>query len=73
MTDELTPSLEGRRPFNARCGKCSHTWPAAWLPMEMSLVAKLTIGIHCPACGNGPKGIFVATTPSSAPTEKASA
>jgi hypothetical protein len=53
----------GRKPFNVRCGKCDHLWPAAWLPMEVSLFAKATSNLHCPSCGNGPKGIYVAPSP----------
>ena len=61
MTDELTPSLTATRsPFNVRCGSCKHVWTAAWLPMEMSACARLLLGARCPACGHGPKGIFVA-------------
>lgn len=62
MTDELTPSLApSRQPFNVKCGSCKHVWTAAWLPMEMGLCARLLGKAHCPACGNGPKGIFVAS------------
>ena len=64
MTDELTPSLAPaaapRQPFNVKCGACKHVWTAAWLPMEASLFGKVAKAIHCPACGNGPKGIHVA-------------
>lgn len=73
MTDELTLSLApSRSPFNVGCGSCRHVWTAAWLPMEMDRVAKLLLGIHCPARGGGPKGIFVApdATVSSVPPQR---
>lgn len=67
MTDELTPSLAGRSPLNVRCGSCQHVWTAAWLPMEMALVARTVGRAHCPACGTGPKGLFVAPGEAASP------
>lgn len=60
-----------RNPFNVRCGKCSHVWTAAWLPMEASVFAKLAGRLHCPNCGNGPKQLFAAPSqPVTSPTKE---
>lgn len=51
---------EDRKPFCAKCSKCSHCWPAAYLPMQIDAAAKLMKAARCPNCGNGPKGVLVA-------------
>jgi len=42
---------EERKPFWAKCPKCGHCWPAAYLPMEISACAKLLMKCRCPMCG----------------------
>lgn len=54
---------EGKSPMNVKCGKCNHVWTAAWLPMEMRKVAKVIGKLHCPACGNDAKDIYLAPSP----------
>ena len=54
---------EERKPFNVNCAECSHTWAAAYLPMEVTKFAKVTSNLHCPNCGAGSKKIFVAKSP----------
>lgn len=60
---KTVPTLAGKpkTPLNARCGGCQHIWPALYLPMPLTSAAKVMGSINCPACGNGPSGIFVAT------------
>ncbi len=50
---------EERKPFWAKCGKCSHCWPAAYAPMELHLFASTIMAAVCPMCGAN-KGIKVA-------------
>lgn len=50
---------DARKPFWVECGKCRHQWSAAYLPMEVSVFAKVAKA-SCPMCGNGPKGILIA-------------
>lgn len=49
---------ETKKPFWVECGKCHHRWPAAYLPMEVSLFAKAAKAF-CPMCGGGPKNVFI--------------
>lgn len=44
---------EPKKPFWVRCSAeaCGHCWPAAYLPMEASTFAKLTMRCACPKCG----------------------
>lgn len=56
-------AIEKKAPFNVRCEPCGYIWTAAWLPMPMGRLAKLTGSLHCPNCGNGPKKIFLAAMP----------
>lgn len=59
--ESCTPSTpEEKKPFWAKCDVCKHCWPAAYLPMEMGLVAKLMKGLRCPKCGVGSKKILIA-------------
>lgn len=41
-----------KRPFWARCSACGHCWPVAYLPMDMSTVARLAGRAACPQCGD---------------------
>lgn len=59
---ELAP--EGKQPFIVHCGKCSHEWAAAFLPMNATLFAKVTKVQHCPACGAKPIEILCGPAPS---------
>ena len=63
MTDATAAKAEERKPFNVSCGDCSHTWAAAYLPMEATKFARVTSKLHCPNCGAGSKRIFVAKSP----------
>lgn len=62
---------EERKPFWVKCGKCSHCWAAAYLPMEMAACAKLMMVSRCPMCGNGPKNNFIAKQKDGVLTETA--
>jgi Zn finger protein HypA/HybF involved in hydrogenase expression len=42
----------GDRPLWAKCVKCSHCWPVAYLPMDMRTFARVTKKISCPRCGD---------------------
>lgn len=44
---------EPKKPFWAKCTKCSHIWTAAYLPMNLTAMGKLLRGLCCPACGVG--------------------
>ena len=55
--------LKQRDPVNVRCGACSHVWTAAYTPMEMMKLARLLKAVHCPACGETGKNIFMAKSP----------
>ena len=33
-----------------RCGKCEHSWLAAYLPMELEKVARIMRRLACPMC-----------------------
>ena len=52
-------NMSERRPFNVRCGACGHVWTAAYTPMGMTRLGKVLKGIHCPACGEPSKNIFL--------------
>jgi hypothetical protein len=43
---------EARKPFWAKCGACSHCWPAAYIPMEARAWARLVMRAVCPMCGS---------------------
>lgn len=49
---------EARKPFWAKCGECSHCWPAAYAPMELAKFAQTIMAARCPMCGG--KKIVVA-------------
>lgn len=51
-----------RQPFNVRCGACGHVWTAAYTPMGMTRLGKVLKNIHCPACGEPSKNIFLDTS-----------
>lgn len=36
------------RPFWAKCSDCGHCWPVAYLPMNMTAMAKLGKAARCP-------------------------
>lgn len=40
----------GDKPFWAKCRKCSHCWPVAYLPMDMARFGRLLGRICCPKC-----------------------
>jgi formate dehydrogenase maturation protein FdhE len=63
MTAPSDTAREGKQPFIVHCGKCSHEWAAAYLPMEAKLFAKVTMRQHCPACGAKPIEIFCGPAP----------
>lgn len=44
---------EPREPFWAKCCECSHIWACAYLPMNLTEVAKLVKTLHCPMCAAG--------------------
>lgn len=47
MSDPAPASV----PLWARCSKCRHCWPAAYYPLELTLVAKIAKGhARCPKC-----------------------
>lgn len=46
------------KPFWAKCGACSHCWPAAYAPMELVAFVKTIAAARCPMCGG--KKVFVA-------------
>lgn len=48
---------EERKPFWGKCRICGHCWPAAYLPMEMALCAKVLKRATCPKCGDARPGI----------------
>jgi hypothetical protein len=56
MTDE---PQEERKPFWAKCPKCSHCWAAAYAPMELGAFAKTIMRAACPMCGTH-KGVMIA-------------
>ena len=43
--------MEEKEPFYVHCGKCSHEWAAAFLPLPINLFAKLAKAL-CPMCGS---------------------
>jgi hypothetical protein len=55
--------MTGRRPFNVRCGACSHEWAPFYLPMELATCAAMLKSARCPMCGNGPDNLFAGTQP----------
>lgn len=41
-----------RKPFWVKCRKCSHCWPAAYLPLVVDVFAKIAKSAVCPMCGD---------------------
>jgi hypothetical protein len=44
-------TVRPKEPFIVHCGKCSHEWAAAFLPLPMDVFAKLAKTL-CPVCGD---------------------
>lgn len=43
----------GDKPLWAKCVKCSHCWPVAYLPISMDVFGKIAKGgFVCPKCGD---------------------
>ena len=49
-----------RKPFWAKCNECGHVWAIAYLPMEMSKVAKVMRYPVCPKCAATGNKIVIA-------------
>jgi DNA-directed RNA polymerase subunit RPC12/RpoP len=45
------PSGPGDKPFWAKCVECGHCWAAAYLPMDIRTLARVTKNAACPRCG----------------------
>lgn len=43
---------EPKRPFWAKCRKCSHCWPAAYAPMGAQAFCRAVKRATCPMCGD---------------------
>lgn len=43
------------------CDPCDRTWSACDLPMPLDTAAKVVADAHCPGCGQGSAGLFMAT------------
>lgn len=43
---------EERKPFWAKCRKCSHCWPAAYAPMPITDFCRTAKRAVCPMCGD---------------------
>ncbi len=41
-----------KQPFYVHCGKCSHEWALAFLPMDLGLFVKMGKSPRCPMCGS---------------------
>lgn len=55
------------RPF--RCGACRHEWVGELVfdcPLDVAIAA--IKAVRCPACGQGPRKIFMVTAPKETPT-----
>lgn len=54
MMSLVIPVPTERTPMFAACGSgaCDYVWVAVWLPMEMSLAARVLQSIRCPLCGH---------------------
>lgn len=50
------------RPMNVDCGKCSHTWAIAYMPMEVSKLVSIMKNAKCPMCGAGSSHVFINTS-----------
>lgn len=48
----MTEPSEKRKPFWAKCGGCSHCWPAAYVPMEAITFGRTIKAARCPMCGS---------------------
>lgn len=49
-----------KKPFWAKCAKCSHCWPCAYLPIELGVMGKLLKKLQCPMCAAESKDVLVA-------------
>lgn len=48
-----SPAEQPDKPLWAKCRKCAHCWPVAYLPMAMAVLAKIAKGgFACPKCGD---------------------
>ena len=70
MPAKLEVSLETERvkksqrnPMNVRCGVCDHVWVAAYMPMDVSDLVKITKNLRCPMCAAPAKEIYLTTSP----------
>lgn len=59
----------GKEPVYVHCGKCSHEWPIAFLPLPIDAFARLAKAA-CPMCGEA-KQVFIG--PLSRPTAEGNA
>lgn len=50
MTPAKRKQLTTKEPFFVHCGKCSHEWAAAYLPLPVDVFVKLGKA-PCPMCG----------------------
>ncbi|MDP2322511.1 MAG: hypothetical protein Q8N51_00585 [Gammaproteobacteria bacterium] len=57
MSEPAMP--DARTPLRVRCHLCSHSWIAAYVPMELVLFVKLVKGLRCPMCAADSKSIFL--------------
>jgi hypothetical protein len=53
-----------KEPFLVHCGKCSHEWAAAYLPLPVAVFAKLGKS-PCPMCGA--KQVLIGVAPKTTP------
>lgn len=51
-------------PIWLRCGNCRHEWDD-WQPMHCPIATWVAHGktYRCPECGNGPRKLFMRSTP----------
>lgn len=54
-----------RAPMNVRCGACDHVWAVAYMPMEVSQLARIIRAARCPNCGAGSRQMFIYQEPQS--------
>ena len=50
--------LTKKEPFNVKCQTCDHAWVAAYLPMNLTAIAKVLKGLRCPMCSQDSMKIF---------------
>lgn len=55
----MADNNEEKQPVYAECGKCAHSWPAVYIPMEVGLLCKIMDKAHCPKCGAGVKDLYL--------------